>query len=204
MASAKGTKTLRLPRSERRRQLLVAAREVFVSRGYHGSSMDDIADAAHVSKPVLYQHFPGKRELYLALLQEHLSDLAERLSGALDSTEDNRERVHATMAEYFGFADENSEAHRMVFQSDLTADPDVQKLLNDFHTEFAAAIAAVIATDTHLGTQESMLLGRGLSAMVEAGTLQWLRSGRELDMQEAIGLIHRLAWRGISRFPKES
>ena len=58
----------RLPRDERRKQLLAAAQEVFVAKGYHAAAMDDIAERAGVSKPVLYQHFPGKLELYLALL----------------------------------------------------------------------------------------------------------------------------------------
>src|SRR5580693_10508456 len=58
----------RLPRHERRRQLLDAALEVFVSQGYHAAAMDEIAERAGVSKPVLYQHFPGKLDLYLALL----------------------------------------------------------------------------------------------------------------------------------------
>jgi len=49
-------------------QLLQAAQDVFVAQGFHAAAMDDIADRAGVSKPVLYQHFPGKRELYLALL----------------------------------------------------------------------------------------------------------------------------------------
>jgi len=56
----------RLPRRARRNQLLGAAQEVFVAQGYHAAAMDDIADRAGVSKPVLYQHFPGKLELYLA------------------------------------------------------------------------------------------------------------------------------------------
>src|SRR6476469_2158716 len=58
----------RLPRLARRRQLLGAAQEVFVAQGYHAAAMDEIAERAGVSKPVLYQHFPGKLELYLALL----------------------------------------------------------------------------------------------------------------------------------------
>src|SRR5215469_16057105 len=60
----------RLPKPARRRQLLAAAQEVFVAQGYHAAAMDDIAERAGVSKPVLYQHFPGKLELYLALLDE--------------------------------------------------------------------------------------------------------------------------------------
>jgi AcrR family transcriptional regulator len=58
----------RLPRKARRAQLLESALEVFVAQGYHAAAMDDIAERAGVSKPVLYQHFPGKLELYLALL----------------------------------------------------------------------------------------------------------------------------------------
>ena len=53
----------RLPRDERRGQLLAAASEIFVDRGYHAAGMDEIADRAGVSKPVLYQHFSSKVEL---------------------------------------------------------------------------------------------------------------------------------------------
>src|SRR6266481_6991561 len=86
----------RLPRHERRRQLLDAALEVFVSQGYHAAAMDEIAERAGVSKPVLYQHFPGKLELYLALLDESVAELVGAVSAALASTADNSERVPAT------------------------------------------------------------------------------------------------------------
>ena len=65
----------RMPRSERRAQLLDAAQAVFVQSGYHAAAMDEIADRAGVSKPVLYQHFPGKLDLYLALLDKHCDTL---------------------------------------------------------------------------------------------------------------------------------
>ncbi|NDC52091.1 MAG: TetR/AcrR family transcriptional regulator, partial [Actinobacteria bacterium] len=57
----------RLPRDERRAQLLDSALEIFTVSGYHAASMDEIADKAAVSKPVLYQHFPSKLDLYLAV-----------------------------------------------------------------------------------------------------------------------------------------
>ena len=63
-----GARNQRLPRSARRALLLEAALAAFAENGYHQAAMDDIADRAGVSKPVLYQHFPGKLELYLALL----------------------------------------------------------------------------------------------------------------------------------------
>src|SRR5436309_15081569 len=109
----------RLPRQARRRQLLGAAQEVFVAQGYHAAAMDDIADRAGVSKPVLYQHFPGKRELYLALLEQHVDELAERVAGAMAGTEDNRTRVVGAVGAYFDFVDTEGEAFRLVFESDL-------------------------------------------------------------------------------------
>jgi len=100
-----GQRSARLPRDERRAQLLKAAQEVFVANGYHGAAMDEIAETAHVSKPVLYQHFPSKRELYLALLDNHLSALTDLMMGALNSTSDNKERVQAVMRAYYRFID---------------------------------------------------------------------------------------------------
>ena len=145
-----GQRSARLPRDERRAQLLAAAQEVFVANGYHGAAMDEIAETAHVSKPVLYQHFPSKRELYLALLDSHLSKLTELLLGALNSTTDNDERVQAVMRAYFRFIASDDQAHRLVFESDLVNDPDVSARLETFNKTFADAVARVIAEDTKL------------------------------------------------------
>ncbi len=70
--SEKVDSRVRLPRDERRALLLNAALEVFTVSGYHAAAMDEIADRAGVSKPVLYQHFPSKLDLYLALLDVHI------------------------------------------------------------------------------------------------------------------------------------
>src|ERR671917_224383 len=96
-AAAPARRTSRLPRGARRVQLLQAAQDVFVAQGFHAAAMDDIADRAGVSKPVLYQHFPGKRELYLALLEEHVGRLAQRVDEALAATDDNHERVQGAV-----------------------------------------------------------------------------------------------------------
>src|SRR5262245_7408599 len=110
----------RLPRSARRLQLLGAARDVFVAQGYHAAAMDDIAERAGVSKPVLYQHFPGKLELYLALLDSSAEELLETMKGALSSTTDNRQRVPATFKAFYDFVAGSGETFRLVFESDLS------------------------------------------------------------------------------------
>ena len=74
----------RMPRRERRAQLLESALEVFVAQGYHAAAMDDIAERAGVSKPVLYQHFPGKLDLYLALLDSSCDAIIDNCRIALE------------------------------------------------------------------------------------------------------------------------
>src|SRR5689334_1491854 len=86
-------RSARMPRSERRAQLLESALGAFVAQGYHAAAMDDIAERAGVSKPVLYQHFPGKLELYLALLDQSCDTIIDACNQALASTDDNKQRV---------------------------------------------------------------------------------------------------------------
>ena len=100
-----GSRGTRLPRDQRRIQLLDAANEVFTSKGYYAAAMDDIAEAAGVSKPVLYQHFPSKLDLYLALLDQSCDRLVEIVEEALASTEDNADRVIATVGAFYEFAE---------------------------------------------------------------------------------------------------
>src|SRR5215218_8668466 len=119
-APAPVRRSSRLPRGARRAQLLQAAQEVFVANGFHAAAMDEIADRAGVSKPVLYQHFPGKRELYLALLEQQVTLLTDRVREAMEGTDDNRTRVNGAVGAYFDFINADGAAFRLVFESDLT------------------------------------------------------------------------------------
>src|SRR5919112_237628 len=119
----------RMPKDQRRAQLLDAANAVFTSRGYHAAAMDDIAEAAGVSKPVLYQHFGSKLDLYLALLDRSCERLIEVVADALAATSDNAERVTAAVGAFYDFVSSTSGEFRFVFESDLTGDNTVQKRL---------------------------------------------------------------------------
>ena len=157
----------RLPRLARRRQLLDAALAVFVARGYHAAAMDEIAERAGVSKPVLYQHFPGKQELYLALLDESVERLIDAVATALRSTPDNRQRVNATFAAYFGYIAEHSGTFRLVFESDLTSEPAVRARLDAADRLCADLISQVIRDDAGLADDEAHLLSIGLLGMAQ-------------------------------------
>ena len=120
--------------------------------------MDDIADVAGVSKPVLYQHFPSKLDLYLALLDQSCDRLVEVVEDALASTEENADRVIATVAAFYEFVSSTSGEFRFIFESDLTGDGAVQQRLAQVNSEISDAIAEVIAEDTSLPRQQAKLL----------------------------------------------
>ncbi|WP_346040098.1 TetR/AcrR family transcriptional regulator [Actinomadura chokoriensis] len=192
----------RLPRLARRRQLLGAAQEVFVAQGYHAAAMDEIAERAGVSKPVLYQHFPGKLELYLALLDEHAENLVKIVREALESTTDNKLRVQASMQAFYDFVAGDGEAYRLVFESDLRNVAPVRARVDRANQQCAEMIAQVIAEDTGAAAEEAHLLGMGLVGMAEVSARFWLSQHRAIPKDTAEKIIARLAWRGISGFPR--
>ncbi|MFF2146686.1 TetR/AcrR family transcriptional regulator [Kitasatospora sp. NPDC058190] len=191
----------RLPRSARREQLLGAAQEVFVAQGYHAAAMDDIADRAGVSKPVLYQHFPGKLDLYLALLDKHCDALVESTREALGTTTDNKLRVAATMEAYFNYVSSESGAFRLVFESDLTNEPAVRERVERASEASATLVSQVIQEDTDLPESESKLLAAGVCGLAQITARYWLSQGLEIPRDEAVRLVASLAWRGLKGFP---
>jgi AcrR family transcriptional regulator len=201
-ARSHGPAGTRLPRPARRRQLLGAAQEVFVAQGYHAAAMDEIAERAGVSKPVLYQHFPGKLELYLALLDESVDELVGLVRNALSSTTDNKQRVPATFRAFFDFVGGTGEAFRLVFESDLSNEPEVRARLNRTTRAVADMISQFIREDAGLSDDEAHLLGMALVGMAQVSARYWLSTDRAIPKEAAEQLLARLAWRGISGWPR--
>ncbi len=193
---------VRLPRHERRAQLLEAARAVFVESGYYAAGMDDIAERAGVSKPVLYRHFPGKLDLYVALLDVALASLLDAIGAAVTSTSDNKARVRQTVAAYFAFVDDPDGSARLVFQSDMGNEPAVRARLDRVNEQIAQCIADLIAQDTGLRPQQARVLGSGMAGLAEVAARAWLAGEADaVTRDEAVDLVSGLAWRGIGGFP---
>jgi AcrR family transcriptional regulator len=190
-----------MPRQARRRQLLEAALEVFTARGYHAAAMDEIAERAGVSKPVLYQHFPGKLELYLALLDESIETLIQTVGAALRSTSDNRDRVTATFSAYFDYVAAQGEMFRLVFESDLSNQPAVRERLDGADRKCADMISLVIKEDAGLADDEAHLLSISMVGMAQVSARYWLSTLGSIPREAAEQMVARLAWRGISGWP---
>jgi AcrR family transcriptional regulator len=195
-----GSRTARLPKSQRRDQLVDVARSVFVEQGYHAASMEIIAETAGVSKPLLYQHFPSKLDLYLALLDAGIDDLLAKSDASLRDITDNKLRVIATIQTYFEFVDDPQDAYRLVFESDLTNEPQVRARLERLEREVIKRIAAVIKKDTGLSESQATLLGAGLHGMAQVAATNWLRDPT-IPREDAAELVAMLSWRGIRGFP---
>ena len=188
---------MRMPADQRRQQLFDVARERFSQQGFHATSMDEIAEAAGVTKPVLYQHFPGKLDLYIALLESHVDELVKRVQNALDSTTENKQRVPATVGAFFDFVSNDAGAFRMVFESDLRGEPAVQEAVDRATTASVDAITETITADAGLDEDKARLLAVGLVGMSQVSARFWLAHHQSMSREEAVALTANLAWRGI-------
>ena len=195
----------RLGRADRRAQLLAAAQRLFARAGYHGTGMDAIARRAGITKPVLYRHFPGKRDLYLAVVERSCADIEAAVRAALspppDGVADNRLRVAQTVDAYFAFVDEDL-GSRLVFESDLTSDAAVRERLAALEAACAAAVTDAVVADTALPVAGARVLAVALAGSAQVAARSWVAGGREVPRAEAAALITSLVWRGLRGLPR--
>lgn len=197
---------VRLSRSARRAQLLAAARDVFAAQGYHAAAMDGIAERAGVSKPVLYQHFPGKLELYRALLTTCADELVDRVGAAIAAPADNRERVTAAVEAYFDFVAGDGQAYRLVFGSDLRGEPEAAAVVDGALNRCIDTVAAAVTADAGLDGARARMLAVGLVGLSQVAAQYWLDAGgpdaeHAVPRDEAVALLSALAWGGLAAFP---
>jgi AcrR family transcriptional regulator len=164
--------------------------------------MDEIAERAGVSKPVLYQHFPGKLDLYLALLDQSVDELVARVRAALRSTTDNKQRVAATFSAYFEYVESDGQAFRLVFESDLANETAVRDRLERSQRECAEMISQMVSQDAGLDDDEAHLLSVAMVGLAQVTARYWLSTSDHMPREAAEQLVARLAWRGISGWPR--
>ena len=184
---------------ERRAQLLSVARSVFARDGYHSVTMDDVATEAGVTKPILYDHFPSKRELYLALLEADLSELRERVHSALEDSAGNRERIRESIRAYVDFVDEHAEGFQLLMQEAIGAEEEFRDMIATFRDGVLSEVADVIARESRgrVPRGDAEIVAQALIGMTETVAQQGI--GRPQSERDAtVELLVRLAWRGIT------
>lgn len=191
----------RLPRDERRGQLLAAASEVFVDRGYHAAGMDEIAERAGVSKPVLYQHFSSKLELYLAVLARHVENLVSGVRQALRTTTDNRQRLRAAVQAFFDFIEHDSQGYRLIFENDYVSEPQVAAQVRVATESCTDAVFDLISRDSGLEAHRARMIAVGLVGISVDCARYWLGADRPISKDAAVEGTVQFAWGGLSHVP---
>ena len=187
--------TVRLPAPQRRRQLLDVSREVFADRGFHSTSMDDVAQAAGVTKPVLYQHFGSKRRLYLELLDDLGRQILDAVTKATAEAQGPRRQVEAGFAAYLRFVGSNESAFRLLFGSGTRRDEEFADTVAGVEEAIAEAVAALIEAD--LEPEHRELLAMGILGLAEGVGRHWLRRQRHIDADVVARQVSELAWAGL-------
>ncbi len=186
---------VRLPAARRRRQLLDVALESFAANGFHATSMDQIADAAGVTKPVLYQHFGSKRQLYSELLETVGQGLTEAIAEATAAAGGPRQRVEAGFQTYFRFVAEKHSAFTLLFGSGARRDEEFAETIRKVEEGFAELIGPLIEAD--IDDEHRTLLAHGLVALAEGLSRHWVDNGLGLDPDVQARRVADFAWAGL-------
>jgi AcrR family transcriptional regulator len=185
----------RLPAARRRRQLLDVAAERFATGGFHATSMQDIADAAGVTKPVLYQHFRSKRQLYLELLDDVGRQLMDAIEKATAEASGPRRQVEAGFAAYVGFMVDRPDAFPLLFGSGARRDAEFADAVRRVEESIADAVASLIEAD--IDDEHRRVLASAIVGMSE-GVLRRQRSdGAPVGGERLVQQLADLAWGGL-------
>jgi AcrR family transcriptional regulator len=193
----------RLTAEQRREAILDAALEVFARRGFHGSSIDEIAQAAGVSKALIYEHFPSKRDLHVSLLERHTQEIFERLAEAAATSDPGEVRLRAGVDAFLEFVERRADAFRMLFRD--AVEPEVVEIVAGVQRQAAAAVAGLIATEPRAKAesperdrQAIEMIGQQLTGAVQSLAIWW-GDHPEVPREVLVDSVMNFAWIGLER-----
>jgi AcrR family transcriptional regulator len=192
--------TTRMRASDRRRQLLDVATNVFAERGFSATIMDDIAYAGGITKPVLYQHFDSKRALYIAVLEDGGSRLIDAISRATKNGSTLREQVSFGFDAYFDFVRDDEAAFRLLFTSSARSDKDFIEIKNNVLGQFCDCVTSLIVND--IIEEERKLIAHSVIGMAErAAKYFYLKEVdsevKNISEDQFRKWVSDLAWKGM-------
>jgi AcrR family transcriptional regulator len=198
----------RLTAEERRSAILDAALTAFSQKGYHATSLDDIAGEAGVSKALIYEHFASKQALHADLIARNARELTQRVAGALSGVEiaSTVERLATGLEAFFAFVEERRDAWRMLFRD--AADPESSAVLDRMVEQVTAEVTVLISQDpgarelTRVGDDRSLRL---LAEMLVGGAqsmANWWTDHPEAPRSQLVEIAMDFAWLGLERLSR--
>jgi AcrR family transcriptional regulator len=196
----------RLSGEERRAAILDSALAVFAERGYHASSIDDIAREGGVSKALIYEHFDSKQKLYEELLEQHAGELFEQLAAAMEEAGDTAAaRLASGLDAFYRFVEERRVAWRMLFRE--ASDPEMVAVLERIVAQVTSVVAALIAQDPGARSSDvdeaALEEGIEMIAQMLVGSVQslsnWWADHQEVPRERILEMTMDFAWLGLER-----
>jgi AcrR family transcriptional regulator len=190
--------TTRLPAAERRRQLMEVALVVFADKGFYGTSMNEVAEAAGVTKPVLYQHFTSKEALYRELVDDLGTRLERAIVEGVADAAGPRQQVEAGFHAYFRWATREGPSFRVLFAEHNRADPLLATAIEKVEAAVAERVAGFIEVEG-LSDDERQVLAYGVVGLAESTSRHWLGLGLGpgTNADAFAAQVAQLAWSGL-------
>jgi AcrR family transcriptional regulator len=189
----------RLSAAQRRRRILAAAQEVFAMRGYHGSSLDEIAQASGTSKALIYEHFDSKRVLHETLVAEHAGELARRFAANAARGATGEERLRGGVDAFFGWVAERPEAWRALFRD--SADPELAPTIDRLQGQATRALVALVrqGPDPDEPASEAVEMYARLTSGACQGLANWWLDHPDVPREELVDRVLEFCWTGLER-----
>ncbi|HKG36224.1 MAG TPA: TetR/AcrR family transcriptional regulator [Solirubrobacterales bacterium] len=193
----------RMAAADRREAILAAALDAFATGGYHETSLEDVAERAGISKALIYEHFPSKRDLFGALLDTYVGELMHRVVGTITAAEPGEERLRAGIESFLAFVEERREAWRMLVRN--VSDPEIAAALERLRHEVAGSITVLMAEEappelyTGVGREQAItLVAEQIVGAVQA-LANWWDENREVPRERLLEIAMDFMWLGMDR-----
>jgi AcrR family transcriptional regulator len=191
----------RLPRAEREQQVLAAARALFAERGYGAVTMDHVAAAVGVTKPLLYAYFGNKERLYLACMEPAAQALRAEVASAVAEAERPADALKLGVQAFFSFVDRDRDAWRVLFDETLPAGGEVARRVAEHREELERVVARLVVARLPgrrrgRAAVEVEALSTALLGAAESLARWWLRTGA-LSAGEAADLLIKTVEPGL-------
>jgi AcrR family transcriptional regulator len=190
--------------ADRREVILEAALEEFSLHGFHETSLEGVADRAGISKALIYEHFPSKRDLHGALLGRYVHQLLERVIGAIATADPPEVRMKAGGDAFLSFVEDHREPWRLMVRN--PADSGVGATVGRVQSEIGHAIAALMQADVSPEREqdpedahfEIEMLAQQLVGSLRA-LANWWDGHRDVPRERLLETYMDLSWVGLDR-----
>ena len=196
-----GGKVRRLSASERRAQLIEVGRAVFAKKGYEATSVEEIADRAKVSKPIVYEHFGGKEGLYAVVVDREMNYVVRRITEAIASGSP-RQRIERAALAFLTYVKDHPDGFAVLSQDSPSASARgrLSSLLNDL-SERVGDIVASSFKEAGYDPRTAPIYSHALVGMVTFVGRWWIEV-KKPAIDEVARHLAALAWMGLRHLPK--